>query len=296
MTRALDLKIKINNKIELRNQLREELNIKKLETIKRNLYIEDTLRYHEIRTTTPKSLRRRNIVRKLHIAMKRQEQQYMICDWGCGDWLKVGKEQLDHQLRRCIKRIIGCTLGCPLKHTEEIWLMPHISNNVNDGSISSGNESEIFYGDDKYMKSNLKSNNNTNTNNTDTTIGIITTQQYHETEECPKRLVMCPMNCLEWVIADVLDKHLLEQCTKRPAKPIICRLGCGMEFGGSVELLIEAEDDRLQHENEECNLRLVRCNFVFNDGKLCAAQMKACERNEHRDYHITMQGISYDYI
>jgi hypothetical protein len=24
----------------------------------------------------------------------------------------------------------------------------------------------------------------------------VTNQQHHETEECPKRLVICPMNCL----------------------------------------------------------------------------------------------------
>ena len=307
LTRTLDMKIKINNKIKLRNLLREELNSKKYETLQRNLYIEDTLRSQEIRTTTPKSLRRRQIVRKLHIAMKRQEQQYMICDWGCGDWFKVGKEQLDHQLRRCVKRIIGCSLGCPLKHTEEVWLMPYepsssICSVIDDGDGGGGGDdkhkpgrnnnieskSEIFYGDSHHTTQNNNKNNNNNVDNT--TVGIMTTQQYHETEECPKRLVMCPMNCLEWIIADVLDKHLVEQCTKRPAKPIICRLGCGMEFGGSVDLLIQAEDDRLQHENEECNLRLVRCNFVFHDGRMCAAQMKACDRNEHRDYHITMQG------
>ena len=303
LTRALDMKIKINNKIKLRNLLREELNSKKYETLQRNLNIEETLRSQEIRTTTPKSLRRRQIVRKLHIAMKRQEQQHMICDWGCGDWFKVGKEQLDHQLRRCVKRIIGCSLGCPLKHTEEVWLMPYepnICSVIDDdggvGRIGSNIESksEIFYGDDHQIKSNPttqnKKSNDINNMIENEAVGITTIQQYHETEECPKRLVMCPMNCLEWIIADVLDKHLMEQCTKRPAKPILCRLGCGLEFGGSVDLLIEAEDDRLQHENEECNLRLVRCNFVFHDGRMCAAQMKACDRNEHRDYHITMQG------
>lgn len=125
----------------------------------------------------------------------------------------------------------------------------------------------------------------------DISVGVVTNQQYHETQECPKRLIMCPKNCLEWVVADTLQKHLIELCTKRPAKPITCRLGCGMKFGGVVETLIEAEDDRLQHENEECDFRIVRCNFQFDDGKLCAAQMQACDREEHRDFHITMQGM-----
>jgi len=79
----------MEDKVRERNRQRDELNEKKLESLHRNAYIEDTLRNDEIRTTTPRSLRRRQIVRKMHIAMKRQEQQFMMCDWGCGDWFKV---------------------------------------------------------------------------------------------------------------------------------------------------------------------------------------------------------------
>lgn len=212
----------------------------------------------------------------------------------------VGKEQIDHQLRRCVRRIIGCTLGCPLKHTEEFWLSAHACSkraafDPNMGSIAESSTSEsaagtidsdaeIFYGGSFAERARTPKVD-------DLTVGMITQQQYHETEECPKRLIMCPKQCLEWVCAELLDKHLAEQCTKRPAKPIACRLGCGLKFGGHVETLIQAEDERLQHETEECNLRMVRCTWQFEDGRICAAQMRADEREEHRDYHLTLQGM-----
>jgi hypothetical protein len=214
----------------------------------------------------------------------------------------VGKEQIDHQLRRCVRRIIGCTLGCPLKHTEEFWLTPHTlskrsaadqCHDCNVGSIAESSAStvptfdsdaEIFYGGSFAERA--------RTPKVETlTVGTVTQQQYHETDECPKRLVMCPKNCLEWVVAELMDKHLTEQCTKRPAKPILCRNGCGEKFGGQVETLIQAEDERLQHEQEECFLRVVRCTWQFDDGRVCAAQMRANEREEHRDYHLTLQGM-----
>lgn len=192
-----------------------------------------------------------------------------------------------------MRRIIGCTLGCPLKHTEEFWLSAHASsphrrghgNPLAEGSTSTiDSDAEIFYGGSVAERARTPQAE-------EMTVGIVTQQQYHETEECPKRLMMCPRQCLEWVCAEVLDQHLSEQCTKRPAKPIACRLGCGAKFGGHVETLIEAEDDRLQHENEECDLRIVRCTWQFEDGRICAAQMRANEREEHRDYHLTLQGM-----
>lgn len=208
-------------------------------------------------------------------------------------FILVGKEQIDHQLRRCVRRIIGCTLNCPLKHTEEFWLSAHISSPCrrgNRGSLAEGSmesmdsDAEIFYGGSFVERARTPQAEAL-------TVGMVTQQQYHETEECPKRLMMCPRQCLEWVCAELLDVHLSEQCTKRPAKPILCRLGCGAKFGGAVETLIQAEDERLQHENEECNLRTVRCTWQYEDGRICAAQMCAIEREEHRDYHLTLQGM-----
>jgi hypothetical protein len=103
-------------------------------------------------------------------------------------------------------------------------------------------------------------------------------------------LVNCPNQCLEWVPFENLDDHLRDLCTKRPAQPLLCRLGCGALFGGSVETLIEAEDDRIEHETEQCEFRMVRCNWAFDDGKICAAQVRAVDREHHRDYHLTLKG------
>ena len=47
-----------------------------------------------------------------------------------------------------------------------------------------------------------------------------------------------------------------------------------------------------QHETEECEYRIVRCNWIFEDGNHCAAQMQAKDRDEHRDYHLTLMGVS----
>ena len=75
-------------------------------------------------------------------------------------------------------------------------------------------------------------------------------QEHHETQDCPKRLVPCPRQCLEWVCAEVLEHHMTELCVKRGAKPIECRLGCGEKFGGTIEQLISAEEERFEHEQE----------------------------------------------
>ncbi len=340
LTRSIEMKLIMNEKIEKRNALQIELQQKQRETQERNEYVEATLQEKEMLMTTPRSLNRRRIIRRTHMAMKRQTEGLIICEWGCGDWFRVGVEQQDHQLRRCVKRILPCALGCDVKNTEEYWLAPHVD--PNDGiSVTTGNLTSLSSGSPssspphsptspgtaiqkrKTMRSKQsikeinaamsgsgsvstpgKSNRKGSTLSRDALnkmlvdenaekkiLGTITNQQYHEAYECAKRLVICPLQCLEWVSIELLDKHMKELCTKRPAKPLPCRLGCGKVFGGKIEALIEAEDDRLQHEQEECDFRMVRCNWCFEDGKLCAAQMRANERTDHRDYHLNALGI-----
>lgn len=95
MTRALELKMRIEDKVQARNELRKDLIAKKKESQERTIFIEETLRNSEIRTTTPRSLVRRRIVRRMHIAMQRQANNFMICEWGCGDWFR-GKNVNEH--------------------------------------------------------------------------------------------------------------------------------------------------------------------------------------------------------
>lgn len=195
----------------------------------------------------------------------------MICEWGCGDWIKVGSEQHDHQLNRCPKRILPCWLGCDLKKSEEDWLKPYVEQ---DTSVFD----EIKEEEVQQLKLSIAP-------------GTVSVQQHHEENECPKRVVACPRQCLEMVAYEVLKFHMDELCTKRPAKPIACRLGCDAMFGGTIEQLIEAEDERFLHETETCDMRIVRCNWKMDDGSNCAAQMMAKDRDEHKEYHIQLLGI-----
>lgn len=351
MQRSLDLKFMLEEKIAKRNQLQVELQAKREEAVARMQYVEETLRQQEMAMTTPRSVYRRKVIRKTHMAMKRQSDLFLICEWGCGEWLKIGHEQQDHQLRRCAKRILPCTLGCDMKHTEEYWLaifdpaqlaqeeeerlkrvrtleasqghdqlvsaaqaiggkskplrilhanssdgkdggtMTRASTRPSRGPTTPGSPNGRAHPMGGLGPHPSTASNNTVGRTTKAVLGSITRQQYHETQECPKRLVMCPLQCMEWVCAEILDKHTKELCPKRPAEPFVCRLGCGARFGGTVEQLIQAEEDRMEHENEECEYRVVRCNWVFDDGTVCAAQMRANERTAHRDYHITAMGV-----
>jgi hypothetical protein len=39
-------------------------------------------------------------------------------------------------------------------------------------------------------------------------------------------------------------------------------------------------------------MRIVRCNWKLDNGTYCAAQFMAKDRDEHRDYHMILQGIT----
>lgn len=271
LTRALDLKLQIEEKVVKRDKLKKELDAKKKKFEQRTVFIDAFLRDKEAKMTTPRSLQRRKVIRRLHLAMQRQKDCYMICEWGCGDWIKVGSEQHDHQLNRCPKRILPCALGCDLKNSEEDWLKPYV---VADTSVFDEMKDEEV----QQLQLSVKPMD-------------VSVQQHHEEHVCPKRIVACPRQCLEMVAYEVLKFHMDELCTKRPAKPIACRLGCGALFGGTIEQLIEAEDDRFLHETETCDMRVVRCNWKMDDGTFCAAQMMAKDRDEHKEYHIQLLGI-----
>ena len=46
-----------------------------------------------------------------------------------------------------------------------------------------------------------------------------------------------------------------ERCVKRPFPALKCRLGCGVEFSGGVHRMLQCEEERLEHEQEMCDLR-----------------------------------------
>ena len=112
-------------------------------------------------------------------------------------------------------------------------------------------------------------------------------QQIHEQDECPKRLIPCERRCGEFVAADKLEHHMQCLCIKRPFPPIRCRLGCGELFAGGAHEILKCEEDRLEHEQEMCPRRMVRCHV-----KGCAATVRAMDRPRHRRLHMLRGGIA----
>jgi hypothetical protein len=73
-------------------------------------------------------------------------------------------------------------------------------------------------------------------------------RQFHEEEQCTRRLVPCTLKCGEWIHCDMLENHIAHECVKRPVPPMPCRLGCGEMFEGGAHRLLELEEERLMHE------------------------------------------------
>ena len=121
LTRTIDMKLQMEDRIAERNVIQAELLLRNLERQKNIEETEENLRCHECNMTTPRSLTRRRLVRRLHVALDRQNNGYVVCDWGCGDFVKSGQDQAEHQLQRCPKRIVGCALECPIKLSQEQW-------------------------------------------------------------------------------------------------------------------------------------------------------------------------------
>ena len=204
---------------------------------------EQYLSSQEDKVTTPRTQSRRRVLRIVHRAMLRQAENFVICEWGCGEWVKIGQPQHFHENEKCRKRIIPCSLGCPLKHTEEDWM-------------------ELMEGMN------------------------ITVVQHHEEVACPRRLVPCSRRCGEWVAFSDLDVHLKDLCVKRPFPELYCRLGCGLTFSGGAHRMLQCEEERLEHENEICEVRLCRCSW-----KGCVGLVRAKDRKKHRRKHIRSTGI-----
>lgn len=281
LERVTEVKLIMEERIRKRNELAFELIARRKAVEQRAIDSEAYLQGPEAKMTTPRSIIRRRVCRRVHLAMRRQDDCFMVCEWGCQDWVKVGFDQMDHQLKRCSKRILGCTLLCPLKMSEQDWLKPQFE-------LTEEEKDALALKEMQKADAGLS----ITSNDSALTKDKISRQQYHETEECVKRLVNCPRQCLEWVVFEKLEHHMNELCTKRPANPIFCRLGCGAQYGGLVEKLIESEDERMMHETEECEFRMVRCNWQYPDGSGCAAQMMAKDRTEHRDYHLRLVGVT----
>ena len=117
-----------------------------------------------------------------------------------------------------------------------------------------------------------------------TEAGELPFRQYHEFYECSRRQVPCPLKCGELVHYDELEKHVKDECVKRPVPPMPCRLGCGKMFYGGAWRLLELEEERLQHEME--NAPSAWCQLACQARRL----IKAKERTKVRTDWIDAKG------
>jgi hypothetical protein len=124
MMRTAELRVRLQIQAEKRRDRHATIERVKREESARKATLELMLGEKECLLTTPRSLIRRTLARRLHMAMRRQLDRYSICEWGCGMWLPFGRGQIEHQLHYCTKRFMACSQGCGLKMTEESWLTP----------------------------------------------------------------------------------------------------------------------------------------------------------------------------
>ena len=186
-------------------------------------------------TITKKARTLRNAVYCVRAAAERLEQGYVLCFWGCMEWVDPAGATM-HQDRFCRKRQIACELGCGLILRSEQW---------------------------------------------------DTVKERHCTLECTKRLVPCTRLCGEQVVYDEMNHHLSELCSKRPAPPVKCRLGCPWELHGGLGEYEAMIEERRGHERDTCPMRIVRCDWPG-----CMCELKAKDRAEHRLRHLHTLGIS----
>jgi hypothetical protein len=184
----------------------------------------DAIEHHmsevEDHGSSPRTNERRRILRLLDNADVRMKKGYVVCEWGCKQWVMRGELQRKHEQETCGQRLTACKLGCGLFCCEDDWLINRTRFKKDKfGRVVKPQEEEQ-----------------------------VTSQRYHEEEECRRRLVPCTLKCGEWVHHEELEKHVVHECVKRPVPPMPCRLGCDKMFAGGAHRLLELEEERLQHE------------------------------------------------
>ena len=271
---------------------------------------EKFLAAREDRVSSPRTANRRRVLRRVHEGALRQKAMYVICEWGCGEFVQFGQEKHFHENERCIKRLLPCLLGCTLVLKEEEWLVGCTSatRDVRRKAATAAGDvrsitDAIAGAMDPEVEAAQADKRRKGRTSADRLMGVeekderepepeeapdpnLTYQQYHEQKGCRRRLTPCPRRCGEYVAYEELVHHLNKLCVKRPFPPLYCRLGCGLKFGGGAHKMLQCEEERLEHEQEICPERLVRCMW-----KKCIASVKARDRKRHRENHILKTGI-----
>ena len=47
---------------------------------------------------------------------------YVLCEWGCKNWIIRGEMMDLHEKSICLSRMVGCELQCGVKKKAEEWL------------------------------------------------------------------------------------------------------------------------------------------------------------------------------
>ncbi|KAL7683192.1 putative EF-hand domain pair, double-stranded RNA-binding domain, ankyrin repeat-containing [Plasmopara halstedii] len=117
---------------------------------------------------------------------------------------------------------------------------------------------------------------------------VIYDHESENNEQCSHRIVFCPRECGVWLPHFELEEsHFKNLCVKRPAGNLHCRLGCGQVYRGGSNELLTLEQIRIAHEEDDCELRKVKCTWPK-----CDAMILANERKNHRRAHLLSSGIS----
>merc|ERR1711965_256583 len=82
---------------------RKKRDAQKMADAKEKKEREEWLSAHEDHVTSPRSQRRRVVHRNMHRALMRQRDHFIICRWGCGQWMREGQEEYFHQKELCAK-------------------------------------------------------------------------------------------------------------------------------------------------------------------------------------------------
>ncbi|POM78849.1 Hypothetical protein PHPALM_3574 [Phytophthora palmivora] len=116
---------------------------------------------------------------------------------------------------------------------------------------------------------------------------VIYDHESENKEQCSSRIVYCPRECGIWLPHfDLAVPHMRDLCVRRPVGDLRCRLGCGRVYQGGAHELLTLEQTRLAHEQDDCELRKVKCTWPK-----CNAAILAKEQNAHRRVHLLSSGI-----
>ncbi len=63
---------------------------------------------------------RQNLLLFVETAVDRAEQGFVLCTWGCREWLEPVRLE-EHQEKGCAMRVVACRFGCGVRLRAEAW-------------------------------------------------------------------------------------------------------------------------------------------------------------------------------